>query len=91
MYKVFPKTVSIQEIQKSYRTLFNEVMKTKDPLLVLKKNKPEVVILDVETYEHMVDNVEKFEHEMARQAIEDYHEAKKAGTLIKINSLADLL
>jgi len=39
-----PKTVSARDIQRNYRQIFDEVMETRKPVVVLKHNQPEVII-----------------------------------------------
>lgn len=91
MLKLLPKTASSREIQTSYRKLFDEVMESKEPLVILNNNKPEVVIVDVHTYEHLAQSAADYELEMAKHAIHVYETEKKQKKLKKLSSLADLL
>lgn len=90
MSNIMPKTASSKDIQKNYRTLFNEVMDTEEPLVVLNHNKPEVVILSINTYKELSQSREEYEQELAQKAIEYYKVAKKNKKLKKLSSLADL-
>lgn len=90
MSKIMPKTASAKDIQKNYRTLFNEVMDTGEPLFVLNNNKPEVVVISVKTFESLSQSREEYEQNMAQRAIETYEMEKKNGKLKKLSSLADL-
>lgn len=49
----FPKTTTAREIQRNYRKIFDEVKKTKEPVVVMKNNKPEVVIMDAKKLSEM--------------------------------------
>lgn len=49
----FPKTTTAREIQRNYRKIFDFVKKTKEPVVVMKNNKPEVVIMDAKKLEEM--------------------------------------
>lgn len=49
----FPKTTTAREIQRNYRKIFDEVKKTKEPVVVMKNNKPEVVIMDAKKLAEM--------------------------------------
>ncbi len=42
-----------REIQRNYRKIFDEVKKTKEPVVVMKNNKPEVVIMDAKKLSEM--------------------------------------
>lgn len=90
MSKIMPKTASSKDIQKNYRTLFDEVMDGEEPLFVLNNNKPEVVVISVKTFESLSQSREDYEQNMAQKAIENYKLEKKNGKLKKLSSLADL-
>ncbi len=49
----FPRTTTAREIQRNYRKIFDLVKKTKEPVVVMKNNKPEVVIMDAEKLSEM--------------------------------------
>ncbi len=86
----FPKTVSVQQIQRQYRTIFDQVMKNKEPLIVLNNNKAEVVIIEIHQFEEIQAKAERYDLEMAKLAVQSYQKEKSAGKLKKLNSLADL-
>ena len=86
----FPKTVSVQQIQRRYRTIFDQVMKNKEPLIVLNNNKAEVVIIEIHQFEEIQAKAERYDLEMAKLAVQSYQKEKSAGKLKKLNSLADL-
>ena len=41
-----PKTTTAKDLQKNYRKIFDWVKKTKEPVVVMRKNKPDVAIID---------------------------------------------
>ncbi len=86
----FPKTVSVQQIQRQYRTIFDQVMKNKEPLIVLNNNKAEVVIIEIHQFEEIQAKAERYDLEMAKLAVQSYQKENSAGKLKKLNSLADL-
>ena len=53
MTRFFPKTASAQQVQHYYRSLFDEVISSREPLVILNNNKPEVIVIDIESYEEM--------------------------------------
>lgn len=91
MSKRMPKTASSKDIQKNYRSLFNEVMESEEPLFVLNNNNPEVVVISLKTYEELEQSKEEYEMSLAQKAIENSEWAKKNNKLKKLNSLADLM
>ncbi len=78
---LFPKTTTGKKLQQNYRQVFDMVKKTKEPVIVMRNNRPDVAIVDYKRLEEM-------------QAVFDVlssHEEAKAGKakLLK-GSLADL-
>ncbi len=48
-----PRITTSKVLQKNYRQIFDEVKETKEPVVVMKNNKPDVVIVDPEKLEEM--------------------------------------
>lgn len=48
-----PQTTTAKEIQKNYRKIFDLVKKTKEPIVVMRNNKPDVAIVDAKKLEEM--------------------------------------
>ncbi|MFA5947886.1 MAG: type II toxin-antitoxin system Phd/YefM family antitoxin [Candidatus Gracilibacteria bacterium] len=90
MFKAMPKTASSKDIQRNYRLLFDEVVSTEEPLVIINNSKPEVVILSIKAYESLNQANEEHEQAMARKAIETYDIEKKNGKLKKLSSLSHL-
>lgn len=88
---MFPKTASMQQIQKNYRKLFDEVIESQEPLVVLNNNKAEVVIIDIHQFEEIQAKAEKYELELAMKAIAIYKKEKKEGKLKNLKSLKSLI
>ena len=64
----FPRTTTAREIQRNYRKIFDLVKKTKEPVVVMKNNKPEVVIMDAKKLAEMQAILDVLEsREQARQ------------------------
>lgn len=50
---LFPRTTTAREIQRNYKKVFSTVKRTKEPVFVMKNNRPEVAIVDVKKLEEM--------------------------------------
>jgi prevent-host-death family protein len=90
MSKIMPKTASPGDIQRNYRTLFDEVRASEEPLFILNKNKPDVVVISYKQYEAFTHSQEEREQDMARAAIESYGSEKASAQLKELSSLTDL-
>lgn len=47
----FPITTTGKQLQQNYRKIFDLVKKTKEPVIVMRNNKPDVAIIDVKEWE----------------------------------------
>lgn len=91
MISLMPRTVSSSDIQKKYREIFDEVKKTKEPVIVLHGNKPDVAIVDYDYLEEL--KKESYDNEL-KDAIEAIREGDRELKVKKtkvLHSLADLL
>lgn len=50
---IFPRTATARDIQRNYRKVFDTVKRTKEPVFVMKNNKPEVAIVDAQKLQEM--------------------------------------
>lgn len=76
----FPRMTTAREIQRNYRKIFDLVKKTKEPVVVMRNNKPEVVIMDPKKLSEM-------------QAILDVLESReeaRTGKMKELKSFKDL-
>ncbi len=90
MPNFFPKTASSQQVQRHYRSLFNHVIESKEPLIILNNNKPEVVIIDIGSYEKMRKKISEFDEIKARTAISIYQKEKQNDSLKELKSLSQI-
>lgn len=78
--------VSIKDIARNYKAIFARVNRDKKPLMVFNRTKPQVVILDAETYKKAEKKKQReWEEKDAMKAIAEYEKAKKAGKLLTFN------
>lgn len=91
MISLMPKTVSSSDIQKRYREIFDEVKKTKEPVIVLHGNKPDVAIVDYKHLEELENKSYEAEIKDTLNAARKGRREHKTGKTIKVKSLADLI
>ncbi len=60
-----PKIASMREVQRNYRTLFDWVEETKNPLVLTSNSRLKVVIIPIETYQKLADIQESRNDEFA--------------------------
>ena len=91
MNTLMPKTVSVSDIKKDYRKIFDRAKKTKEPVIVLSNNKPDVVIIDYDSLEDLRRIAYEAEVRDTLRAVEEGRKEYKEGKTIKADSLADLI
>lgn len=83
--------VSVSEVQKNYKKVFNKAKRSKKPVLVMRGNSPEVAVMDVKTLDEMSKRLEELEIEDTLRAIEEGEKEFKEGKTVVVDSLLDLL
>ncbi len=90
--KYWPKVASVSDIQRDYRYIFDWAKKSKEPVYILKNNRPEVAVLSVDLYEELRQRAEALEAWEAQEAIRVGQEEKKLGKLRELKGpLSNLL
>ena len=91
MNSLMPKTVSVSDIQKNYRKIFDDARKTKEPIVVLSNNKPDVAIIDYDLLEELRKAAYEAEIEDTLAVVEKGRKEYKAGKTVSAKSLTDLV
>ncbi len=89
-----PDMVNVADLQRRYRSLVNDIKKTGKPKVVLSNGDPDIVIMDIATYNSYTKRLRELEEEyllaVAQEGIAEYKEGKTK-TLKKSQKLLDLL
>lgn len=83
--------VSVSDVQRDYRKVFDKAKKTKEPVMVLRDNKPDVAVIDAKILTEREKRLEELEIEDALRAIKEGEEEYRRGEIKTAKSLADLL
>lgn len=78
---LFPRTTTAREIQRNYKNVFETVKRTKEPVFVMKNNKPQVAIIDAKKLEEMEAILEVLE---AREEVRQGKGKKLKGSLVDL-------
>jgi PHD/YefM family antitoxin component YafN of YafNO toxin-antitoxin module len=85
-----PRFVSVSDLQRNYPSLLRQLHSSKQPLLVLKKNDLEAVILLPEMFETLMEKIRKYEEKEAMEAVRIYEKEKEMGKLRKMRGVEEL-
>lgn len=89
-YPYIPEFVSVSDLQRNYSLLLKNLRASKKPLLVLKKNDLEAVILTPDLYQQLVEKAREYEEKEALLAIRTYNKEKKEKKLKKMKTVKEL-
>lgn len=85
-----PQFVSVSDLQRNYPALLKTLKMNKKPLLILKKNDLEAVILTPDLYQSMMEKIQVYDEKEALLAISNYKKEKSAKKLKKMKSISEL-
>jgi len=89
-----PYIATVAELQRKYKTLVNKIRRTGEPLLVVNRGKPDVVVIDAASYEEKMTKLRKLEEEYLLKVMQEGLEEYRKGKTTKIKkgeTLLDLL
>ena len=81
---------SVSDLQRNYSFLIAKVKKMAKPLILLRRNEPEAVLVSLPHYEDLIEAKRLYEEQVAFKAIEEFEKDRKAGKLLVANSPDDL-
>jgi len=85
-----PNFVSVSDLQRNYPGILKQLKKSRKPLLVLKNNCLEAVMLSGEVYREFQEKIVEWEEKEALDAVKKYEKAKKADKLMKMKNVDEL-
>ncbi|OGY27714.1 MAG: hypothetical protein A2864_02795 [Candidatus Woykebacteria bacterium RIFCSPHIGHO2_01_FULL_39_12] len=88
---LIPKLTSAAAMQRSYKKVIETAKETKEPVVILRRNKPEAAVVDIDTFEKISQKADLFDEMRALQTIEASEREYKTGKAKKLSSLKDLV
>jgi len=86
-----PSVSTVADLQRNYRSLINKIKALGEPLLVVNGGKPEVVVLDVESYKTQTERLQELEEESLLYAYKLGLKEFKEGKTVKLGKKQKLL
>ncbi len=87
---LLPQFVSVSDLQRDYPTVLKKLKSSKNPVLILKKNNLEAVMITPDLYEKLIVTSRQYEQEQVLSAINIYVKEKKTKSLKKIKDVDEL-
>jgi len=85
-----PQFVSVSDLQRNYPSLLRTLKASQKPLLILKKNDLEAIIMTPDLYQSMMEKIQVYDEKEALLAIGNYRKEKKEKKLKKMKSMKEL-
>jgi prevent-host-death family protein len=82
--------ISVTELQRNYTKHLAKANKTGEPLLIVKNNRPEAVLMSHDAYEIMAKKARLKDDQEVFKMIRAYEKAEKEGKLIKMKNISEL-
>ncbi len=83
--------VSVSDLQRDYRKIINKAKRTKMPVIVMRGNEAEVVVMDAKTHEDSNQRLAELEIAETLRIVEEGRKEYKEGKTVTAKSLSDLL
>lgn len=87
---MIPNFVSVSALQRDYPGILKQLKKSQRPLLILKNNSLEAVMLSPEAYNVLQKKISEYEAKDAQKAIRGYVKEKGRGLLKKMENTDEL-
>lgn len=88
---LIPKLTSVTQIQRNYKKVIETAKETKEPVVILRRNKPEAAVVDIETFEELSQKATLFDELKALEAIRQSEKEYKSGKAKKLIRPQNLL
>ena len=88
---LIPKLASVAQIQRNYKKVIETAKETKEPVVILRHNKPEAAVVDFDTFEELSAKAAGFDELKAIEAIGESEKEYRSGKAKKLTSLKNLL
>lgn len=83
--------VSVEDIVRNYRAIFDRVKKFKKPIVVLRRNKPDVAVVDIEWLRQTEAKLQVIDETEALKIISEGNKEYKRGKTKVLKSVASLM
>ena len=86
----FSQLASVSDLQRNYNSLLTKIRNMAGPIVLLRRNQPEAVMLSIDDYKNLTEKTRIYEENEALKAIASFEKDRKEGKLITLKSGRDL-
>lgn len=85
-----PKTYATRDLQRQYRSIIDSAKKTREPVVLINNSAPEAVLLDIETYNLLVNDDYAWDEDFVLKQVAAADRSPRAGKSTQLHSWDDL-
>lgn len=88
---IFNQIVSVEEMIRNYRFIFDKVKSTGKPIIVLRRNRPDVALINIDWLEQTERKLKQFEEENMIKIVNEGRKEWKKGKVKVMKSISTLM
>ncbi len=85
-----PRTFSTRDLQRQYRSIIDSAKQTKEAVVLINNSAPEAVLLDVETYNQLVQDDYAWDEAFVVKQVAQANKSSRVGKSKRLISWSDL-
>lgn len=88
---ILNQIVSVEEMVRNYRMIFDRVKETRKPMIVLRRNRPDIALIDVNLLQEIEEKLKKWEEQQLVGIVKEGREEFKQGKTRVLKSISSLM
>lgn len=88
---IFNQIVSVEEMIRNYRFIFDKVKSTGKPIIILRRNRPDVALINIDWLEKTERKLKQFEEENMIKIVNEGRKEWKKGKVKVMKSISTLM
>ena len=88
---ILDRLISVEEMVRHYRTIFDKVKQEKKPVIILRRNRPDIALVDVDWLKETETKLKEYEEERALRLVTEGRRELKTGKAKVLKSITKLM
>lgn len=90
-FSILDQIISVEEMVRNYRAIFDKVKKSKRPMVVMRRSIPDVALVDVGWLRDAAEKLREIEEEKIMRIVKEGREEYKKGKTKVLKSIVSLM
>ncbi len=88
---VLNQIISVEEMIRNYRTVFDRVKTTRKPMIVMRRNRPDIALIDVDLLTKIEEKLQAFEEQQITHIVQEGRNEFKKNKTKALKSISSLM